>query len=47
MKEKIKAVMRYSGPRMLPNHPIFSISHVVQMIQYKKKIKKEENQSDR
>ncbi|MDE6660674.1 MAG: nitrous oxide-stimulated promoter family protein [Anaeroplasmataceae bacterium] len=47
MKEKIKAVMKYSGPRMLPMHPIFSISHVIQMLQYKKKIKKEENQSDR
>ena len=33
---KIKAVMRYSGPRMLFTHPIFAIDHVVQMLQYKK-----------
>lgn len=43
MREKIKAVMRYSGPRMLFSHPIFSISHVVQMIGYKKKLKKQSN----
>jgi len=36
MKVKIKDVMRYSGPRMLFPHPIFAISHVVQMISYKK-----------
>ena len=41
MKEQIKDVMRYSGPRMLFSHPIFSISHVVQMIKYKKMKKKE------
>lgn len=39
-KTKIKDVMRYAGPRMLFSHPIFSISHVVQMIKYKKKMKK-------
>jgi len=41
MKVKIKEVMKYSGPRMLFSHPIFSISHVVQMIKYKKSLKKE------
>lgn len=40
MRVKIKDVMKYSGPRMLFTHPIFSISHVVQMIKYKKSIKK-------
>lgn len=44
MKVKIKDVMRYSGPRMLFSHPIFAISHVVQMISYKKKLKKEEKE---
>lgn len=42
MKEKIKDVMKYSGPRMLKTHPIFAMSHVVQMIQYKKGLKKEQ-----
>lgn len=41
MREKIKAVMKYSGPRMLFSHPVFAVSHVVQMIQYKKKLKRE------
>lgn len=45
MREKIKAVMKYSGPRMLPSHPIFAISHVVQMIKHKKSLKKREEQS--
>ena len=47
MREKIKAVMKYSGPRMLFTHPIFAISHVVQMIKYKKQQKGEAKQSDR
>ena len=40
MKVRIKEVLKYSGPKMLFSHPIFSISHVVQMIKYKKSIKK-------
>lgn len=36
MREKIKEVMRYSGPRMLLSHPGFAISHLTQMIKYKK-----------
>lgn len=41
MKVRIKEVMKYSGPRMLFSHPIFSISHVIQMIKYKKMLKKQ------
>ncbi len=29
MRGKIKAVMRYSGPRMLLSHPILAIFHLV------------------
>lgn len=47
MREKIKEVMKYSGPRMLFTHPIFAISHVVQMIKYKKQLKMESNNLDR
>ncbi|MDE6188974.1 MAG: nitrous oxide-stimulated promoter family protein [Clostridia bacterium] len=45
MRAKIKEVMKYSGQRMLVGHPIFAISHVVQMIKYKKqnKVKDEED----
>jgi len=45
MLERIKAVMKYSGPRMLPSHPIFAISHIVQTIKYKKSLKKREAES--
>ncbi|MDE7083406.1 MAG: nitrous oxide-stimulated promoter family protein [Clostridia bacterium] len=36
MREEIKAVMKYSGPRMLFTHPVFAISHVAQMVKYKR-----------
>lgn len=39
MKIKIKEVMKYSGPKMIFTHPIFSFSHVIQMIKYKKSLK--------
>jgi hypothetical protein len=29
MREKIRAVMRYSGPRMMFSHPILAIKHVM------------------
>lgn len=45
MREKIKAVMRYSGPRMIFTHPVYALSHLVQMIKYKKTIK--DKSSDR
>jgi hypothetical protein len=38
-REKIKEVMKYSGPRMVFTHPIFAFSHVVQTIKYKRKLK--------
>ena len=40
MKEKIKIVMRYSGPRMLFYHPVMALKHVI----LSKKEKKELNQ---
>ena len=40
MREKIKAVMKYSGPRMLFTHPVFSLSHVAGVIKYKRQQRK-------
>lgn len=37
MRQKIQAVMRYSGPRMLLYHPITTIRHVIVDFQEKKK----------
>ena len=41
MREKIKDVMKWAGPRMIFTHPVFAMGHVFQMIKYKKKLKKE------
>ncbi|WP_300276643.1 nitrous oxide-stimulated promoter family protein [Peptacetobacter sp.] len=39
MREKIKEVMKFSGPRMIFYHPIVAISHVVSVKKEKKKLK--------
>lgn len=38
MRETIKEVMRYSGPRMLIHHPFLAISHVIESNREKKKL---------
>lgn len=40
MQIKIREVMRYSGPRMLLDHPLIAISHVLETKKEKKKLKK-------
>ena len=42
MREKIKAVMRFSGPRMIFYHPITAVSHVISVAKEKQKLKREE-----
>lgn len=37
MREKVRTVMRYAGPRMIYTHPIMGIRHVIN------KLKKKEN----
>ena len=41
MREKIRQVMRFSGPRMLLYHPILAVWHVVCSVREKKKQKYE------
>ena len=41
MREKIKDVMKWAGPRMIFTHPIFAMKHVFQMISHKRKLRKE------
>lgn len=41
MRERIKDVMKWAGPRMIFTHPVFAMGHVFQMIKCKKKLKKE------
>ena len=41
MREKIREVMRFSGPRMIFHHPIMAIRHVIESKKEKKRM--EEN----
>lgn len=40
MREKIRAVMRYSGPRMMFSHPIMAVRHVVESKKEKRKLER-------
>ena len=40
MREKIRAVMRFSGPRMLFHHPVMAIRHVIESKKEKKRMEK-------
>lgn len=41
MREKIRAVMRFSGPRMIFHHPVTAMRHVIETKKEKKRL--EEN----
>lgn len=46
MREKIRAVMRFSGPRMLFYHPAMAVSHLVETKKEKRRLeKKNENKT--
>lgn len=38
MRERIRAVMRFSGPRMLFHHPIAALRHVIETKKEKKRL---------
>lgn len=40
MREKIRAVMRFSGPRMLFYHPIMAVRHVIESKKEKRRLEK-------
>ena len=42
MRERMRDVMKWSGPRMLLSHPAFAMKHVFQMIAYKRRLNREE-----
>lgn len=42
-RERIREVMRFSGPRMLFHHPILAIRHIKETIKQKRKLRKIEN----
>ena len=45
MREMIKKVMRYSGPRIIFYHPIKALSHVIESKKEKKKIQNSVSQN--
>ena len=42
MRERIRQVMRFSGPRMLFYHPVMALRHVVESKKEKKRLEKSE-----
>lgn len=40
MREKIRAVMRFSGPRMIFHHPMAAIRHVIETKKEKRRLEK-------
>lgn len=40
MWEKIRAVMRFSGPRMIFHHPVAAVWHVIETKREKKRLEK-------
>ena len=41
MREKIRAVMRYAGPRMLLHHPVMAVRHVIETKKETKRLEKQ------
>lgn len=41
MREKIRAVMRFSEPRMIFSHPIMAIRHVIESKKEKRRLEKD------
>lgn len=40
MREKIREVMRYSGPRMIFHHPVMALRHVIESKKGKRRLEK-------
>lgn len=41
MREKIRQVMRFSGPRMIFHHPVTAVRHVIETKKEKRRLEKE------
>lgn len=42
MREKIREVMRFSGPRMMLYHPVLAVSHLIESKKEKIRLEKEQ-----
>lgn len=45
MREKIKKVMRFSGPRMLFHHPVSAVRHVAETKKEQRRLQKQRRQT--
>ncbi len=43
MREKIRRVMRFSGPRMMLYHPVLAVRHVIESKKEKRRLEKDEH----
>lgn len=41
MREKIRAVMRFSGPRMIFHHPVMAVRHLIETRREKRRMEKQ------
>lgn len=41
MRERIREVMRFSGPRMIFHHPVAAVRHVTETKKEKKRLERE------
>ncbi|MBQ8638850.1 MAG: nitrous oxide-stimulated promoter family protein [Lachnospiraceae bacterium] len=41
MREKIREVMRFSGPRMMFHHPVLAVRHVIESKKEKRRLERE------
>jgi len=46
MRERIRTVMRYSGPRMMLHNPYLAVKHLILMKREKRRLSREENCND-
>lgn len=42
MRQKIRAVMRFSGPRMILHHPVMALRHVAESKKEKRRLEKQD-----
>lgn len=42
MREKIREVMRFSGPRMIFHHPVTAVRHMIETKKEKKRLERED-----
>lgn len=42
MRQQIKKVMRFSGPRMIIYHPVMAVRHLIESKREKKRLERED-----